>query len=480
MQKARKKYRGLQFVFFTMIIYFGLVTVFYWLAGDDIQTRASRGNLELGVADAGSIELVKGTSVEQIFSVPIQSLETISVEWGTYNRPNKGMATVTLYNNETGEVLATESYDASKITERQVTTMVLSKPLTDIYNIPLKLSITADSVSGTALSPMTMMTAQKENFQLLYNGKPVDGLLNFAVTGTDKIWSGTHYWQIMSAFSLLVLVYAVYVWRCYIAQKRCLFLIFISACKRYNFLVKQLISRDFKNKYKRSILGVFWSFLNPLLTMIVQYVVFSNLFRFDIPNYQVYLLCGIVLFNFFSEACGMMVTSIIGNSSLIQKVYMPKYMFPLARTLSSMVNLLISLIPLFLVVLFSGIFPTKAYLLLSFDLACLMIFTLGVGMVLSTSMVFFRDTQFLWGVLSMIWMYLTPIFYPESILEESVLVAVKCNPLYYYVNFSRTVIMEGSSPEPMMYVQCLLFAAGSFLIGAIIFKKNQNKFVLYL
>ena len=246
------------------------------------------------------------------------------------------------------------------------------------------------------------------------------------------------------------------------------------------FLIKQLVSRDFKAKYKRSILGVFWSFLNPLLNMLVQYVVFSNMFRFDIPNFPVYLLCGNVVFSYFSESCGMALTSIIGNAGLITKVYVPKYIYPLTRIISSMINLLISLIPLFGVAAISGLVPTKAYLLLPIPLLCLAMFCLGLGMLLASAMVFFRDVQFLWGVLTTIWMYLTPIFYPISAMPTAVQTVVKMNPLYYYLTFVRTCIIDGISPEPVMYAQCVFIGLAMLGIGAFVFKKSQDKFVLYL
>lgn len=476
----RNRWKGVKQIAFAMFVYLLLVVAFYLITGDQLRLRTSRGNYKMGVADSGSIELTAGTNVEQIFVVPIQKLESISVQWGTYYRTNQGTATVSLYDNRTNTLLASESYDASKITECQVTTFVLPTPLEDVYNVPLRLSITADSLSRSALSPMIVSSAKREHFTLSYNGQTANGILCFSATGEDYIWTGLHYWQLSASLGVLLLLYFLYVLDCQKQNKSCFLLMFVRQLRRYSFLMRQLISRDFKSKYKRSVLGILWSFLNPLMTMTVQYIVFSNLFRFDIPNYQVYLLCGIVLFNFFSEACGMMVSSIIGNSALIMKVYIPKYVFPLTRTLSSMINLLISVIPLLAVVLFSGIFPTKAYLLLPFDLLCLMLFTLGVGLILATSMVFFRDTQFLWGVLSMIWMYLTPLFYPESILSDGILRIVKCNPLYYYVNFARTVIIEGVSPEPMMYLQCFLMAFGSLLIGALVFRKNQDHFILYL
>ena len=254
----------------------------------------------------------------------------------------------------------------------------------------------------------------------------------------------------------------------------------IKELKRYRFLIRQLVNRDFKTKYKRSVLGVFWSFLNPLLTMGVQYIVFSNLFRFDIEYYPVYLLTGILMFNYFNEACSLTLMSIVSNASLITKVYVPKYIYPLTRVMSSFINFLISLIPLVIVVLISGLRPSWSFFLVIIPMICIAAFCLGLGMLLATSMVFFQDTQFLWGVISMIWMYLTPIFYPASILPEQFRWIIKVNPLYYFTDFMRTCIISGTSPEPMMYVVCILWAAGMLLIGTQVFRINQDKFILYL
>lgn len=180
--------------------------------------------------------------------------------------------------------------------------------------------------------------------------------------------------------------------------------------KKYKFLLKQLVSRDFKTRYKRSVLGVFWSFLNPLLMMIVQYLVFSQLFKADIDNYPVYLLSGLVVFNFFNEAVGQALISIVGNASLITKVYLPKYVYPITKVLSSSINLLMSWIPLMIAAFITGEGFTKAYLMIPYILICLVIFTMGWGMIMAAGMTFFRDLQFLWGIISMIWMYMTPIF----------------------------------------------------------------------
>lgn len=250
--------------------------------------------------------------------------------------------------------------------------------------------------------------------------------------------------------------------------------------KRYSFLIEQLVSRDFKLKYKRSVLGVLWSFLNPLLYMAVLYAVFSQLFRFDIEYFPVYLLSGIVMFNFFSEATTLTMNSIINSAALIKKVYVPTYIYPLTRTLSSMINLLISMIPLLIAVLFSGIKPAPSYLLIVVPILCISLFSLGMGMILATAMTFFRDTEYLWGVLSTIWMYLTPIFYPLSILPTGAIWVVKANPIYYYVDFMRTCIITGTSPAATEYAICLVSAVIALMLGAFVFNKSQDEFILHL
>lgn len=460
--------------------YILFVILFYWLVGYQLHYRPSRGNFEQPIAESGTVELIQGVSVEQTFQVKIQRLQSVSVQWGTYYRPNTGTVTMELLNLLDGMVVMSQSFDAASIAEGGLTTMSVETPIERLNDVPLLLRVYADSQPGSAVSPLMSTSAQEEGFALSLNGTPVVGMLCFSASGEDYIWTGLHYWEFAIAFGLLLVLAIALVWYRWKKGKHSYVVNALIAIKKYRFLIHQLVSRDFKIKYKRSVLGVFWSFLNPLLTMAVQYIVFSNLFRFDIAHYQVYLIIGIVFFNFFSEATGMALGSIIGNAGLITKVYVPKYIYPLTRVLSSLVNLFISLIPLLLVTLLSGIIPTKAYLLVPFSLLCLAVFCLGIGMLLAAAMVFFRDVQFLWGVLSMIWMYLTPIFYPDSILPESIAWVLKFNPLYYFITFARSCFMDGISPEPIVYVQCALMALGSLIVGALVFRKAQDRFVLFL
>lgn len=463
-----------------VVCYLFLAAAFYYLAGYQLHFRQSRGTLEMPAAEAGTVELVQGAVVEQTFSAEIQRLQSISIQWGTYYRANAGTVTVELYDLRDNSLLMRQTLDVSTIGEGAITTMSVEEPLETVYLAPLLLRISSDSQPGSAVSPLMSATAQTDGFGLYLNGTQVQGTLCFSADGEDYIWTGLHYWEFVAAFGVVIVLYLGFTYRKWKKGTPSMLINAIVAMQKYRFLIKQLVSRDFKAKYKRSILGVFWSFLNPLLTMIVQYIVFSNLFRFDIPYYPVYLLSGIIVFNYFSEACGMALTSIIGNATLITKVYVPKYIYPLTRILSSLVNLLISMIPLIIVTMLSGLHPTKAYLLIPFMLVCLAMFCLGLGMLLSAAMVFFRDIQFLWGVLTMIWMYLTPIFYPESILPEQVVWVLKINPLYYFINFLRSCVIDGVSPEPVVYVQCFLISLCVLAVGAWVFKKSQDKFVLYL
>lgn len=315
---------------------------------------------------------------------------------------------------------------------------------------------------------------------LILNGTSVSGTICFSARGTDYIWTGLHYWKFAVGLGASLLILFLIIYYRYEAGRRSYLVSALLAMKKYRFLIRQLVARDFKKKYKRSVLGVFWSFLNPLLMMLVQYVVFSTVFKSDIPHFAAYLISGSVMFNFFTEASGMTLMSILDNSCLITKVYMPKYIYPLTRTLSSLVNFAISLIPMLMVCLLTGVRFHKSVFLAVFFYVCLYTFTLGFGMLLCTSMVFFRDTQFLWNVLSLMWMYMTPLFYPETIVPENLRGILQINPMYHFVKNARICILDGISPEPIVYFKCLGIALAALFVGAVVFYRNQDKFVLYL
>ena len=466
-----------------VLTYMILIVLFYFLSGEQLHLRKSRGDINFPLAESGTVELCQGTVVEQQFTAEIQRLESVSVQWGTYYRPNAGTVTMELWNRQDGTLLLSQNYDAALIQEGGLTTLMAEEPVEGLYQVPLLLRIYADSQPGSAVSPFMSLHTQREMdaaFSLTLNGTPAEGTLCFAAQGTDYIWTGLHYWQFATAGLALILAFIAAVWLRVRQGKRSYIVNAVIAVQKYRFLIRQLVSRDFKTKYKRSIIGIFWSFLNPLFSMLVQYFVFSTIFKSDISNFAAYLIIGTVMFNFFSEASGMALGSIIGNAGLITKVYMPKYIYPLTRVMSSVVNLSISLIPLVIVCAVTGIRFQRSALLALYFMVCLIIFSLGLGLLLSTSMVFFRDTQFLWGVFNMMWMYATPIFYPETILPEEFQFVLWINPLYHFLKGARSCVLGGLSPEPSVYVFCFAIAFGMLLAGALVFRKSQDKFVLYL
>ena len=259
--------------------------------------------------------------------------------------------------------------------------------------------------------------------------------------------------------------------------------------KKYKFLLSQLVIRDFKVKYKRSVLGVLWSVLYPLLMMMVMAIVFSNMFKFSMEgvNYLVYLMSGLVIFNYFSEATNNAMGAIFGNASLINKVYIPKYIFPVAKCIFVGINFLFSLIPLFLITWFSGnvVDGTKCYiniyyLWLPFIYLCVFMFTIGIGYILATVSVFLRDMIYMWGIAITILNYFTPIFYSITILPDYLQNIFRLNPLYMYINATREILLFSTAPQPVYLLACFGIGFVTMIIGLAIFKRKQDKFVYYL
>lgn len=252
--------------------------------------------------------------------------------------------------------------------------------------------------------------------------------------------------------------------------------------KKYSFLLRQLVSRDFKVKYKRSVLGIFWSLLYPVLTMTVMALVFTNMFKFSTPgvNYLVYLMTGLVIFNYFSEASNLAMSSVVANFSLINKVYMPKYIFPLSKCIFVGINFLLTLIPLYAIIFITGTGINVYHLLLPFVFFCLFLFTIGFGLILATVSVFLRDMFYIYGVVITLWTYLTPIMYDISIIPETYQILFKLNPLYWFIYFARDIILYNQVPGINVWIYCALFAIVFLLLGIFIFKKKQDKFIYYI
>lgn len=259
--------------------------------------------------------------------------------------------------------------------------------------------------------------------------------------------------------------------------------------KRYTFLMKQLISRDFKVKYKRSVLGVVWSLLYPVLMMAVMAVVFSQMFKFKTEgmNYIVYLMTGLIMFNYFSEASSAAMSSVISNFGLINKVYIPKYIFPISKCLFVGINFLLTLIP-WLIIIFLTRFGLGEYLctfnlwylLLPYIFICFLFFTMGIGLLLSCASVFLRDVLYIYGIVITLWNYLTPVFWSVEILPEKLIPIFRVNPLYQFITCVRSIVLSGQRPSFTMLGTIALWGLGMFLFGSFVFKKKQDKFIYYI
>lgn len=249
---------------------------------------------------------------------------------------------------------------------------------------------------------------------------------------------------------------------------------------KYENLLRELVARDIKVRYRRSFLGMLWTVLNPLLMMVVITIVFSTLFKQNIEHFPIYYLAGSLIFSFNSETTSNALYSIIGNASLMKKVYIPKYLFPLSKTVSGLVNLGFSLVAMFLVMIVLGVEFRPTLLLLPIPIFYTFLFSAGSGLFLAAITVFFRDVANFYGVFVMAWTYLTPVFYPVDILPDTVLKLMQLNPMYHYVTYMRELILYGNFPSMKENLICFLFGAVSLIVGLVVFYKKQDDFVLYV
>jgi ABC-type polysaccharide/polyol phosphate export permease len=249
---------------------------------------------------------------------------------------------------------------------------------------------------------------------------------------------------------------------------------------RFGDVLQELVKRDLKVRYKRSVLGIFWTMLNPLLMMVITTIVFSNLFKANIPNFPIYMLSGYVVWAFFSQATTSASTSIVDSAGLTRKVYLPPALLPLASIASALVNLVLSLIPLALLVAVTGGTFTPALMVLPASFLLLALFAYGLGLFLAASSVFFRDTVYTYGVLLVAWMYLTPLFYPPQIIPPQWAPLIQLNPVYHLVELVRAPVYAGQLPDPVHVAAATAFAVAAAVLGFWYFNTARVRFVAYL
>lgn len=268
---------------------------------------------------------------------------------------------------------------------------------------------------------------------------------------------------------------------------------FLADFKKHSFLLQYLITKDFKIKYRRSVLGIAWSVLNPLFMMIVVSTVFQIVIKANIGDYcyPVYVILGQTMFAFLTDATNSAMTSILSASALIKKVYIPKYIFPLEKVSFAFVNFIISMVAVILVGLFFRIKITFLVLLTPLLFIVFYFFCLGLGLLLSVITVFFRDMVHIQSIILTAWMYLTPIFYDISLLvgdgalgkvwwQRIVIRLFEYNPMYQYINCFRNLVLFGRMPTLTEVGLCVGYAALALVIGAFAFNKKQDKFILYI
>ncbi len=249
----------------------------------------------------------------------------------------------------------------------------------------------------------------------------------------------------------------------------------------YKDLLKQLVFRDIKLKYRRSFLGYLWSVLNPLLIMVVMTIVFSTMFQRNIENFPVYLFTGQLLFNFMNQSTYQAITAISGNAALLKKAYIPKYIFVFSKITSGLVDFFFSCIALIIVMLVTRAKFSWCNLFFPFVALQLYIFCLGLGMFLAQANVFFRDIQYIYNAVTTAWTYLTPIFYPiDAVSEKLQWFIIRFNPMYFYITQFRDIIYYGRLPEWHLILKGIGVAILVLVIGTLYFEKKQDNFILYI
>lgn len=249
--------------------------------------------------------------------------------------------------------------------------------------------------------------------------------------------------------------------------------------KYFGFL-KEVVKRNIKRKYYKSALGVIWTVLHPLLSMLVMTLVFSTLFKRNIENYPIYLLCGQLVFNFINGSARQAMGAILGNAGYIRAIYIPKYIFVLALVVENFVSLLFSLTALVIVMLFTGVPFTVNLLLLPLLFALMFMFTLGFCLIMATYGTFLRDLTHLYGIFSTLWLWVSAIFYPISIIPSSYRFLFDLNPALHYITIMRAICWEGTLPSEKTLIIATIYAILMLMLGISVFKSKENKFFLYV
>lgn len=248
----------------------------------------------------------------------------------------------------------------------------------------------------------------------------------------------------------------------------------------HQFLFEQLVQRDFTLKYKRTVLGILWSILSPLLNLLITGIIMSHFFGSNIDHYIVFLFIGQILFSYFTDATNLGMTSLLENAPIFTKVNVPKYLFLLSKNISSLLNFLITLGLLFCAVLIDGLPITWKYIALLYPSVCLILFNIGVGLVLSAFFVFYRDMQYLWGVFTQLLSWVSAIIYRIETFSPKAQNLFLLNPMYLYIRYFRKIILDNTIPTLWFHLLAGGYAIGALLVGVYMYKKYNHEFLYYV
>ena len=254
----------------------------------------------------------------------------------------------------------------------------------------------------------------------------------------------------------------------------------IAKLKTYQFLFEELVKRDFKKRYNRTVLGIVWSVLSPLLMLSVVAVIFGNFFGRSIEHYVIYLFSGQIIFNYFTEATNEGMLALVNNSSIFSKVNVPKYLFLFSKNISAIINFLIILFIYFFFVALEGINFTWQFVLLIYPIICLITINVGIGLMLSALYIFFRDIQYLYRIFTQVVMYGSAIFYSIDILPQHLQMLFYCNPVFVCITYFRSIVLHNTVPDLWLHLLLAGYALVLFGIGGWVYKKYNYKFLYYV
>lgn len=250
--------------------------------------------------------------------------------------------------------------------------------------------------------------------------------------------------------------------------------------QKNQFLFEELVKRDYKKRYKRTVLGMLWSILSPLFMLTILAVIFGNFFGISIEHYVIYLFSGQVIFNYFTEATNEGMLALVSNSSIFTKINVPKYLFLFSKNVSALINFGIILLIYFCFVAFEGIAFTWKFLFLVYPIICLILFNLGMGLILSALYIFFKDIQYLYRLFTQVVMYGSAIFYSIDILPQNLQVLFYFNPIFVCITYFRSIVLHNAIPDLCLHLLLAGYAIVLFGIGCLVYKKYNYKFLYYV